>query len=198
LPESIAGAVNHGFFANGPAHIRRTFGDHAASATDRGLACVRQAPAGGRSRLVSAAQAHEALRERSPDLLRRLYGRFVRDVVTPGGDRRVEQVRANRFPIFSYEGRLALRYMRYWIERGHGRIDEPLEALDLAAFDALDAVLADPAHVLAFHMSPGDLMFIDNTTIAHDRDAYVDDPAAPRLLLRLWLDHRPASRYASA
>jgi hypothetical protein len=157
-----------------------------------GLACVRQAKEGGRSRLVSAAQAHEVLRAHSPELLDRLYGSFVRDLVTPGSDRDVGRVRENRFPVFAYEGRLVLRYMRYWIEKGHARIDEPLEARDLAGFDALDAALEDPAHVLALRMGPGDLLFVDNSTIAHDRTAYVDDPAAPRLLLRLWLDHRPA------
>ena len=158
-----------------------------------GLACVRPAREGGASRLVSAAQAHETLRTRAPALLARLYGSFVRDVVTPGSDRAEEQVAANRFPVFAYEGRLSLRYMRYWIEKGHARIGDPLDRGALDAFDALDAALADPAHVLAFQMAPGDLLFLDNTTVAHDRDAYLDDPAVPRLLLRLWLDRpRPA------
>jgi hypothetical protein len=157
-----------------------------------GLACVRQAPKGGGSRVVSAAQAHEVLRAKHPRLLERLYGSFVRDVVTPGSDRDLDRVRANRFPIFSYEGRLAMRYMRYWIEKGHARVGEPLAPEDLEAFDALDAALEDPANVLAFRMAPGDLLFIDNTTTAHDRDAYEDDPSSPRLMLRLWLDHRAA------
>lgn len=159
-----------------------------------GLACVRQAPKGGGSRVVSAAQAHEVLRAKHPRLLERLYGGFVRDVVTPGSDRDLARVAANRFPILSYEGRIAMRYMRYWIEKGHARVGEALAPEDLEAFDALDAALEDPAHVLAFRMAPGDLLFIDNTTTAHDRDAYEDDPASPRLMLRLWLDHRAASK----
>ena len=152
------------------------------------LACVRQAPEGGGSRVVSAAQAHEVLRARAPHLLTRLYDDYVRDIVTPGCDRAEEQVAANRFPIFSFDGRLSLRYMRYWIEKGHARVGAPLDPEATAAFDALDAALAAPAHVLAFRMAPGDMLFLDNTTVAHDRDAYVDGPALPRLLLRLWLD----------
>ena len=154
-----------------------------------GLACVRQAPEGGCSRLASAAQAHEVLRVRHPQLLERLYHSFVRDVVTPGGNRGLDHVRQNRFPVFSYRGHLSLRYMRYWIEKGHGRIGERLDPLDVEAFDALDAALEDPSHVLAIHLNPGDFLFINNRTTAHDRDAYVDDLAAPRLFLRLWL-HR--------
>ena len=155
-----------------------------------GLACVRQAPRGGGSRVVSAAQAHEVLRMRHPEALERLYGSFVRDVVTPGSDRDAGRVAENRFPVFAYRGRLSLRYMRYWIEKGHTRVGEPLSQQDSEAFDALDAALEDPAHVLTLRMEPGDFLFIDNTTTAHDRDAYEDDPVAPRLLLRLWLDRR--------
>ncbi len=153
-----------------------------------GLLCIRQAPRGGLSRVVSAAYAHEQLRAEAPELLERLYGNYVRDVVTPGAERDPERVLANRFPVFSCEGRLRLRYMRYWIERGHTRAGLPLSAEDFAAFDALDARLDDPANVLTFRMGAREMLFIDNTTIAHDRDAYEDDPAAPRLLVRLWLD----------
>ena len=160
-----------------------------------GLACVRQAPSGGGSRVVSAAHAHEVLRAKHPRLLERLYGSFVRDVVTPGSDRDAAIVAENRFPVFSYEGRIALRYMRYWIEKGHARVGEPLDPVDLEAFDALDAALESPDHVLEFRMTAGDLLFIDNTTVAHDREAYEDDALAPRQMIRLWLDHRPASQH---
>lgn len=155
-----------------------------------GLACVRSAPRGGASRLVSAAQVHESLRKKHPRLLARLYGDFVRDVVTPGADRSPARVAQNRFPVFSYPGRLRLRYMRYWIERGHERVGEPLDAEARDAFDALDAELSAPEHALSFRMSSREMLFVDNTLVAHDRDAYEDDPASPRLMLRLWLAAR--------
>jgi alpha-ketoglutarate-dependent taurine dioxygenase len=155
-----------------------------------GLGCVRQAPRGGSTRLVSAAQVHQSLRF-NPPLLRRLYGDFVRDVVTPGSDRSPAQVAKNRFPVFSYDsGRLRFRYMRYWIERGHDRVGEPLDVEGRAALDALDAELSAPEHALSFRLSSREMLFLDNTLVAHDRDAYEDDPAAPRLMLRLWLAAR--------
>jgi alpha-ketoglutarate-dependent taurine dioxygenase len=79
--------------------------------------------------------------------------------------------------------------MRYWIETGHQRIGQLLEPLDLAAFDALDAALNDPQLRHDFAMAPGDLLFIDNHKVAHDREAYQDDPSAPRLMVRLWLNN---------
>jgi alpha-ketoglutarate-dependent taurine dioxygenase len=78
--------------------------------------------------------------------------------------------------------------MRYWIETGHQRIGQPLEPLDREAFDALDAALNDPRLRFDFAMEPGDLLFIDNHKVAHDREAYQDDPSAPRLMVRLWLN----------
>jgi alpha-ketoglutarate-dependent taurine dioxygenase len=132
------------------------------------------------------------LRENHPKLLPLLYESFVRDVVTPDSDRSLERLARNRFPVFSYDGPLCMRYMRYWIEKGHARIGEALAPEYLVAFDALDAALGDPGHVLAFRTAPGDLLFIDNTTAAHDRDAVEDDLASPRLMLRLWLNRRAA------
>lgn len=154
-----------------------------------GLACVRQAPRGGGTRLVSAAQVHEVLWTHHFQSLLRLYDGFVRDVVTPGGDRDPVHVARNRFPVFSCsDAGLCFRYMRYWIERGHERCGEPLDEEARRAFDVLDAVLSDPVNVLSFRMEPGDLLFVDNTLVAHDRDAYEEDPAWPRLMLRLWID----------
>ena len=153
-----------------------------------GLLCIRPATRGGNSRIVAAAETHEQLRAASPALLERLYLAYVRDMVTPGAERSQQAVAQNRFPVFAWQGRLVFRYMRYWIERGHDRAGLPLGLEDIAAFDMLDQELSAERNVLTFRMGPGEMLFIDNTTIAHDRDAYEDDPAAPRLLVRLWLE----------
>ena len=55
----------------------------------------------------------------------------------------------------------------------------------------LDRELSTERNVLTFRMGPGEMLFINNTTVAHDRDAYEDDPAAPRLLVRLWVERSP-------
>jgi hypothetical protein len=154
-----------------------------------GLACIRAAPVGGGSRLVSVVAVHDQLAQTHPALLQRLKRSFHRDLVTPGSTNDLAGIKANRFPVFSdASDGPTLRYMRYWIEKGHQRIGQPLEPLDLEAFDALDAALNDPQLRYDFAMAPGDLLFIDNHKVAHDRDAYQDDPSAPRLMVRLWLN----------
>ena len=48
---------------------------------------------------------------------------------------------------------------------------------------------------LRFLLEPGDMMLWHNYTNLHSRTSFEDDPASPRLLLRLWLsvpNGRPA------
>jgi alpha-ketoglutarate-dependent taurine dioxygenase len=154
-----------------------------------GLACVRQAPVGGGSRLVSAVAVHDHLSVHHPQQLERLHHHFHRDIVTPGSHPDPALIEANHFPIFSQAADgPTLRYMRYWIEKGHERLGRPLSSEDLEALDILDATLNDPAFRHDFPMAAGDLLFIDNHKLAHDREAYRDDPCAPRLMVRLWLN----------
>lgn len=158
-----------------------------------GLACLRQAPVGGGSRLVSGVAVHEHLAVHHPDALARLHRPFHRDVVTPGSEANaLALIHSNAFAVYAQaEDGPTLRYMRYWIEKAHQRIHRPLDPQDLEAFDRLDQTLNDPRFRYDFDLARGDLLFIDNHKLAHDRDAFVDDPEAPRLLVRLWLNPRP-------
>jgi alpha-ketoglutarate-dependent taurine dioxygenase len=154
-----------------------------------GLACVSQAPEGGGSGLASAVAVHDHLARHQPQALRRLHRCFHRDLVTPGGSRERQQRLANRFAVFQQAADgPSLRYMRHWIETGHARLGKPLAEADRQAFDQLDAALNDPRFRHPLRLEPGDLLFCDNHKTAHDREAYRDDPAAPRLMLRLWLN----------
>lgn len=158
-----------------------------------GLLCLQPAIRGGDSLVTSAVRAHEQLRAERPDALRALYREFVRDIVTPGTPRSLDALRENRFPVFAHDaaGRgLTFRYMRYWIETGHANAGNPLDAWDVAALDALDAVLADDANVVQFPLAPGDMLWVNNRKIAHNRTEYDDDPERPRCLMRMWIGAR--------
>lgn len=159
-----------------------------------GLACIRQAPVGGGSRLASAVAVHDHLAAHAPEVLRRLHRSYHRDLVTPGSSRERQQRLANCFPIFrqAVDGP-TLRYMRHWIETGHARLGKPLAEEDLQAFDTLDAALNDARFRHDFRLAPGDLLFCDNHKIAHDREEFHDDPNAPRLMVRLWLNRKVSS-----
>ena len=57
----------------------------------------------------------------------------------------------------------------------------------VAALDEWSAIASNPAIHLDMELEPGDIQLCSNHTIAHILRSYIDDPAAPRHLLRLWL-----------
>ncbi|MEO1700082.1 MAG: TauD/TfdA family dioxygenase [Planctomycetota bacterium] len=156
------------------------------------LLCERPSDTGGESRVVDARAACDALREESPEHFARLQRPFVRDVVTPGLDKGLDSLRRNRFPVVRTEPEFEFRYMRYWIEKGAGRLGRALEPEDLAAFDALDRVLDRDDFATTFRLLEGEAVFVDNRRCAHGRNAYEVDDGAPigRRLWRMWLDER--------
>ena len=60
---------------------------------------------------------------------------------------------------------------------------------DLAALDTFDSLAEDSTLRLDITFQPGDIQFVHNHTILHDRTAFVDwpEPERKRHLLRLWL-----------
>lgn len=154
-----------------------------------GLACLQPAASGGTSALASVRAVHDQLLRTHPATVARLRQAFIRDVVTPGGNRDPAAIRANTFPILAGPPEdPTLRYMRHWIETGQREAGAPLGPETLADLDHLDAALSAPRFRHAFLLAQGDLLLIDNHRIAHDRTAYVDTPGQPRRMLRLWLN----------
>lgn len=170
-------------------------GYHTDSADLVGLLCLETAMEGGRSALCSCAAIHNELFERSPDLLGELFNPFCTD------HRGEYRSGANPFftaPVFSwYEGELSILYQRLYIESAQ-RFDAvpELTGRQIAALDALDRVADDPTIHLEMQLERGDIQFIHNHQLLHDRTAFRDwpEPARHRHLLRLWLcpkDGRP-------
>jgi alpha-ketoglutarate-dependent taurine dioxygenase len=152
-----------------------------------GLLCLQPARAGGLSQNVSGYTAYEELARSAPAVLETLARPFHvdrRGGVQPG------EAPTVRFPVITRNGEALLyRYLRYWIEAGHQKASEPLTREQLLALDALDAVLARPDLRVEFTLRPGQMMFINNRWILHNRTAFEDDPAPERRrhYVRLWL-----------
>lgn len=151
-----------------------------------GLLCVQPARSGGSIIAASGISAYQAL---SLEHRRLLSRDFVRNIVTPGLS--ASDIFRNRFPVFQWseaEG-LYMRYMRYWIEKGHERIGWPLTSAEVEAFEALDAAFSENA--VRFDMAAGDMVWFNNRTIAHNRTSFEEDPARPRKMVRMWLSRQP-------
>ncbi len=158
--------------------------------TDRcdvvGLLCVRQAAAGGVSKLCSTAAVYNEIMRRRPDLFDLLCrpiprGRFGEEA---GG----ENI-AYDLPVFGVrDGKLTSHFSLTYIESAqqvpHAR------KLGDAEWEAI-RLLMDICEELCFEMTmePGDIQLLNNHVIYHGRTAFKDDASTgqDRLLMRLWM-----------
>ena len=152
-----------------------------------GLLCLQTAKTGGRSQLLSGYALHHELRTRHPDVLAILEQPFHVD--RRGGTRTGEEPTV-QYPIVAHhDGGLLFRYLRFWIEAGHQKIGLPLTAAQVRALNVLDAVMRERGLYLEFNLKPGQMYFINNRWLLHNRTAFEDypEPERRRHLVRLWL-----------
>jgi hypothetical protein len=161
---------------------------HTDSCDIVGLLCLKTAKSGGLSSLTSSMAIYNVMATRRPDLVARLF----RPMPT---DRRGE-VPAGKKPFFEipvyndHAGYLSVLYSRTYINSSQ-RFPEArrLEPEDVAALDLFDDLANDADLRLDMQLQPGDMQFVHNHTILHDRTAYEDwpEPERKRHLLRLWI-----------
>jgi alpha-ketoglutarate-dependent taurine dioxygenase len=152
-----------------------------------GLLCLQTARSGGLNQIVSGYTVHKELAEHHPDILRTLQQPFHID--RRGGVQPRESPTI-RFPIFTEDGeQLICRYLRYWIEVGQQKAQQPLTAPQLQALDLLDHVTRRPELRAEFHLERGQMLFVNNRWILHNRTAFEDYPELERRrhYVRLWL-----------
>jgi hypothetical protein len=165
---------------------RQTF--HTDSCDVVGLLCLATAKSGGLSSLVSSTTIFNEMRRRRPDLARVLFAPIETD-------RRGEVGEADKpyfkIPVFNWHaGLLSTIYQRQYIESARRFSDvRPLTAAQIEALNLLDELANDRQLHLMMELQRGDLQFVHNHTVLHDRTAYEDwpEPARKRYLLRLWL-----------
>ncbi len=165
---------------------RQTF--HTDSADVVGLLCLHAARSGGDSMLVSTVSIYNALAQECPELLVELF----KPIAT---DRRGE-VPAGEKPYFEipllnwFDGQLTGMYQRQYIESAirHPGVPELSETY-VQALDAFDRIANNPDMHLKMRLQPGDMQFVHNHSLLHDRTSFIDwsEPERRRHLLRLWL-----------
>lgn len=167
-------------------NARQTF--HTDSADVVGLLCLREAQEGGDSLLVSAEAIYNRMAEEAPDLLQRLFDPIATD--------RRGEVPEGMAPYMTipplnwHAGKLTVFYQRQYIDSAQRFAQAMrLSAEHVAALDLFDRLANDPQMHLEMRLAPGDMQFVYNHALLHDRTGFRDaaDPAERRHLLRLWL-----------
>ncbi len=161
---------------------------HTDSCDIVGLLCLKTAKSGGLSSLTSSNTVYNEMLAQYPALVGRLFQPFATD-------RRGEIPEGKKpwfdLPVFNdHAGYLSAIYSRTYI-RSSQRFPEArrLTEDDLAALNCFDRLAEDTTLRLDMMMRPGDIQFVHNHTILHDRTQFVDwpEPERKRHLLRLWL-----------
>lgn len=150
------------------------------------LLALQIAKSGGESAILSANTIHNILLEERPESLDRLYAPYHVDrrAELPPGEPPTLPT-----PVFAYDGRLSVRYLRLYIAKGHEVAGEPLTAADTGPLDYLDEVMRRPDLPVTFAMERGDMQFVNNVFILHSRSPYQDHAESERKrhYVRLWL-----------
>ncbi len=161
---------------------------HTDSCDVVGLLCLREALEGGDSLVVSAVTIYNEMLNRRPDLLPYLFEPLATD-------RRGEVDKGQKpyfqIPVFNWhEGHLTSIYQRQYIDSAQRFADAPrLTEQHVAALDLYDELANDPSLHLVMRLQPGDMQFVYNHALLHDRTGFRDhdQPEDRRHLLRLWL-----------
>jgi|TARA_B110000971_G_scaffold138533_1_gene141636 hypothetical protein len=165
---------------------RQTF--HTDSTDVVGLICLQPAKSGGLSQLVSAQTIYNEMLKSRPDLLKLLLQPIATDRRGEVPDGMLPYL---MIPVFSwFKNYLTPFYQRQYIDSAQ-RFDEAprLTENNLEALNYFDNLANQPDLNLPMQLETGDMQFVYNHALLHDRTTFVDWPEFEnkRHLLRLWL-----------
>ena len=172
---------------------RQTF--HTDSSDIVALICLQTAQSGGESMLVSAETIYNEMLKLRPDLAELLFEPVATDKrgeIEPGKKPYFS------IPVFSwYEEKLSVIYQRQYIDSAQRFEGVPtLSPPYIEALDLFDQLANHKDLNISMQLQPGDMQFVHNHNMLHDRGSFIDWPDSDkrRHLLRLWLsapDDRP-------
>ena len=151
-----------------------------------GLLVLRTARSGGVSSAGSLHTGHDALLQRDPALLQRLYRPYVwnRQGEHPEG---APICTSN--PIFSdHGGQVRARFNRNLQPAGYRLVGQEIDQMGMDALNALHDVMSEPEHHVVFVLAPGQIEFLNNARVTHRRTAFEDyeEPDRKRHLMRIF------------
>jgi alpha-ketoglutarate-dependent taurine dioxygenase len=155
-----------------------------------GLFCRQPAKTGGISRFCSLYSVHERMLEQFPEELARLYQPVFYDRQKEHAEGAAPVSLA---PYFGWRnGRMFARANASLIRKGYEVAEKQMDALLIAALDAIDEICAAPDLWFEASLQRGQIQYLNNQGIGHYRSAFEDhdDPDHKRHLCRLW--HREA------
>ena len=140
---------------------------------------------------MSVATVHQALQERFPELMDRLYQPFWYD---RHAEHAADEPTTFAAPIFerAADGAVKARLALSEIFAGYELRGERMDNQTAAALAAVQSVFDRPELRVELDFAPGQIQYVNNRATGHARTDFVDhpEPERKRHLVRLWLrDH---------
>ena len=160
-----------------------------------GLQTLRTAKCGGRSGAVSLMTAHNEMRSRFPNLLKRLYQPFW---INRYSEHAPGEPPASFHPVYEYDGNeLLARFNPRNIYAGYKIAGKQLDAEGQEAIKALNSIMAETSMHVNFYLAAGQTVYFHNGRCAHCRTSYedYDDPELRRHMIRIFLRDDGARTY---
>ena len=152
------------------------------------LACYNAARSGGMSMCTSTLAAHNTMARERPDLAERLHDTYC---FSRQGEQAADEGPFLTCPVVAVQdGRVFGRWNRNRLKHAQGMPGVPdLTPQQAEALAMLDALMRREDLMFSMWLRPGDLQLMNNHAAVHSRTEFEDheDPAARRLLFRLWL-----------
>ncbi|OLT14416.1 hypothetical protein BJF78_19400 [Pseudonocardia sp. CNS-139] len=174
------------------------FGFHTDRGDVVGLLCFRKAKEGGGSLVASAMAMHDVMLDERPDLLELLYQPMHADWY---GEEQPGDWPYYQTTVYSrIRGVLSCNLSTRPMRAAQRFPEVPrLDERWIEAFDYIDTLADRPELHYSMTLEEGEMQFLNNWTVVHAREDYVDhdEPELRRHLLRLWLRlpvERPCAR----
>ncbi|TFK22444.1 Clavaminate synthase-like protein [Coprinopsis marcescibilis] len=147
------------------------------------LFALETAAEGGLSRISSSWRVYNDIAQNRPDLIGTLAEQWSVD--TFGGNPPFIW----RSPLFYHDGKMIIQYARRVVTGYQGLVrSKEIPPITEAQAEALDTLqFFSEKDNVELNFQKGDIQYINNLSIFHARDAFVDTPEKHRHLLRLWL-----------
>jgi alpha-ketoglutarate-dependent taurine dioxygenase len=133
------------------------------------LACISPAMSGGENILVNGMLIHKLLKEKHPDVLAILEGKFL-------WEQRGVADATYEAPIISYnqKGEPVFRHLRPYMESAHHKLNSPLTDEQMYAIDTLDALLEHSDNQYRHTFSAGEILLTYDAQVLHGRTCFSD------------------------
>jgi alpha-ketoglutarate-dependent taurine dioxygenase len=152
------------------------------------LLCLHPAMHGGISQVMSVATVHDALEQRHPELMSRLYQPFWYD---RHAEHQPGEPTTFAAPMFERgaDGTIKARLALSEIHAGYELRGERLDNESAAALAAVQAVFEQPELHVELGFEAGQIQYVNNRATGHARTEFTDfpEPERKRYLVRLWL-----------